>query len=67
MIELLNERESELIYEQKEACERLSAELCKAQVDQSIVANITQRIQRISGRITEVQSMKRHYKNRELK
>ena len=67
MIELLNEREAGLIYEQKEACERLSAELCNAQVDQSIVANITQRIQRISGRITEVQSMKRYYKNREVK
>lgn len=67
MIELLNEREEELIYEQKEACERLSAELCNKDVDQAIVANITQRIQRISGRITEVQSMKRHYKNRDVK
>ena len=67
MIELLNEREAELIYEQQEACERLSAELCNKDVDQAIVANITQRIQRISGRITEVQSMKRHYKNRDVK
>lgn len=67
MIELLNEREEELIYEQREACEKLSAELCEKDVDQAVVANITQRIQRISGQIKEVQNMKRHYKNREVK
>jgi hypothetical protein len=67
MLELLNEREAELICEQKDACERLSAELSNAYVDQVIVANMTQRIQRISGRITEIQSMKRYCKNREVK
>lgn len=59
MIELLNEREAELIYEQQEACEKLSAEVCSKDVDQSVVGNITQRIQTISGRIKEVQNMKR--------
>ena len=67
MIELLNVREAELIYEQQEACDKLAAEVCNAQVDQAVVSNITKRIQVISGRIREVQNMKRYLKNREVK
>ena len=66
MNEYLKDRKTELVLEQMEACERLSIELSRQEVDQVIVTSITQRIERISGRIAEVKALARYTKNREL-
>lgn len=67
MQKLLQERKVELQAEQYEATEVLLNELSKEHVDQAVVANLTQRIQRISGRITELESLQRYTKRREVK
>lgn len=64
---VLEERKVELIYEQQEACEALSAELCNAHVDQTLVERLTQRIQLTSGRILELERLIRYTKRREVK
>lgn len=66
MYEYLKERETELVLEQMEACERLSIELSRQEVDQITVTLIAQRIERISGRIEEVKQLARYTKHRSL-
>jgi hypothetical protein len=66
MYEYLKERETELVLEQMEACERLSIELSRQEVDQITVTLIAQRIERISGRIEEVKQLARYAGRRSL-
>lgn len=66
MYEYLKERETELVLEQMEACERLSIELSRQKVDQITVTLIAQRIERISGRIEEVKQLVRYAGRRSL-
>ncbi|UQT00369.1 hypothetical protein FGBNBECL_00011 [Enterococcus phage vB_OCPT_Bob] len=66
MYEYLKERETELVLEQMEACERLSIELSRQEVDQITVTLIAQRIERISGRIEEVKQLVRYAGRRSL-
>lgn len=63
MYEYLKERETELVLEQMEACERLSIELSRQEVDQITVTLIAQQIERISGRIEEVKQLARYTKH----
>lgn len=64
---LLEERRIDLLHEQQEACEALSAQLFNKDVDQGIVEKLTQRIQRISGRIVELEKLIQYTKRREVK
>lgn len=66
MYEYLKERETELILQQMEACERLSIELSRQEVDQITVTLIAQRIERISGRVEEVKQLARYAERRSL-
>ena len=66
MNEYLKDRKTDLVLEQVEACEWLSIELSKQEVDQTIVERLTQRIQRISGRIVELEKLIQYTKRREL-
>lgn len=66
MYEYLKERETELVLEQMEACEQLSIELSRQEVDQITVTLIAQRIGRISGRIEEVKQLARYAELRSL-
>lgn len=67
MMELLNERNEELLELQREAVKTLTERLMDETPDQALVQHITSRIQKLSGQIEEIKYLKRQAKRVENK
>lgn len=67
MMELLNERNEDLLELQREAVKTLTERLMDETPDQALVQHITSRIQKLSGQIEEIKYLKRQAKRAENK